>query len=75
MRICDRCKGEPIVLMLTNSKEGSHYDLCPKCQDEFYRFMGMPKEEPKEETGPGNTKKEEIEPKKGPGRPRKNGKD
>jgi len=67
VRICDRCQKGPIALVLTNSKDGIHYDLCGKCQDEFFRFMKI--QQPKDESESTPWKEET---KRKPGRPRKN---
>ena len=71
MKICDRCEAKTITMILTNSKEGIHYDLCKKCEEDFYRFMKIPIEKPEKESVPGD----KPENKKGPGRPKKNAKD
>ena len=74
MRICDRCKNGPVAMVITNSKDGIHYDLCSKCQDEFFRFMKIQQPKDAPESTPWEEKAEE--PKKKPGwpkgKPRKN---
>lgn len=76
MKICDRCEGRPITLPLMDNKDHIHYDLCSKCQEEFYQFMARKVTVAATESGMmGTIVEEEVVKgeKRGPGRPKKNG--
>lgn len=45
MRICDRCKKENTRTVLLNRIDGSEYDLCKKCTEDFSEFLTPQKEE------------------------------
>jgi len=65
VKICDRCGEKSLALVLSDKKNGQEWDLCKRCEEAFYIFM-----QPYE--------KIDVTPKKekrGPGRPKKNGKD
>ena len=41
MMVCDRCKNPEAkaVLLLRDSKDGTQYDLCQECKEEFEKFL------------------------------------
>ncbi len=60
MRVCIKHMAKA-VMTLTDKMEGTEYDLCQKCKDEFVSLM-LEEFIPNEET--------EIERKRTPGRPK-----
>ncbi len=57
MKICDRCKNTEnrASMMLQDVKEGTEYDFCPECQEEFLKFLNPP-----EARKPGRPRKDGI---------------
>ena len=39
MKICDRCGGKPLALILLDKKDGQEWDLCHIGKEEFEQFM------------------------------------
>ena len=58
-RICDRCEGQNVKIMLVNSQTKEEIDLCEACSFEFEEWRSN----------------KEIELKRKVGRPRKDGSD
>ncbi len=56
MRICERKDGKPVKAILRNLNDGSEYDLCKECLEEFTEWLSARPREQKPAEKKGGSK-------------------